>query len=268
MGTPRAALLALAGLAALAGCQELPGQPEPATVGPAPAPAAALAPAPAPEPAPSAHHPHPGVAPIDCPLRKAGLDPSHLKPFEDVAKYIAFLDRPDRATWQKPDEVVAALGLKGDETVVDVGAGSGYFSFRLARAVPRGKVVALDIEPEMVRHVHHQARTMGITNLTAALTTADRAQVPQDADVVFVCDVLHHVENRPAWLGALAGSLRRGARLVVIEFKEGKLPKGPPPEAKIPLHELRGAVFEAGFTPLRQHDELLPYQVFLEFVRP
>ena len=88
---------------------------------------------------------------IDCPLRRAGVDPSQLRPFAEVEKYIAFLDRPDRAAWQRPDEVVAALGLHGDETVLDLGAGSGYFSFRLARAVPRGKVVATDLEPEMIR---------------------------------------------------------------------------------------------------------------------
>ena len=79
---------------------------------------------------------------IDCPLRKAGVDPSGLRPFAEVEKYIAFLDRPDPAAWQKPDGVVTALGLQGNETVFDLGAGSGYFSFKLARAVPRGKVVA------------------------------------------------------------------------------------------------------------------------------
>jgi len=64
----------------------------------------------------------PAHPPIDCPLRKRGLDPAHLRPFEDTAKYIAFLERPDRAAWQKPDAVVAALGLTGKETVIDIGA--------------------------------------------------------------------------------------------------------------------------------------------------
>jgi predicted methyltransferase len=91
-----------------------------------------------------------GEPPIECPLHKQGVDPSHLKPFADVEKYIAFLERPDRAAWQKPDAVVAALGLAGTETVVDLGAGSGYFTFRFARALGAGKVVASDIAPEMI----------------------------------------------------------------------------------------------------------------------
>ena len=61
----------------------------------------------------------------------------------------------------KPDEAVRALALQGNETVFDLGAGSGYFSFKLAQAVPRGKVVAADLEPEMIRHIHHKAMVGG-----------------------------------------------------------------------------------------------------------
>lgn len=71
-----------------------------------------------------AGHEH-GLPGIDCPLRRAGVDPSQLRPFAEVEKYIAFLDRPERDAWQRPDEVVRALELRGDETVYDVGAGSG-----------------------------------------------------------------------------------------------------------------------------------------------
>ena len=79
------------------------------------------------------------LPPIECPLRKAGIDKTKLKPFEEVEKYIKFLERPDRAKWQKPEAVVQALGLKGTETVVDLGSGSGYFTFRLSKAVPKGR---------------------------------------------------------------------------------------------------------------------------------
>ena len=77
------------------------------------------------------------LPPIECPLRKAGIDKTKLKPFEEVGDYISFLEREDRAIWQQPDAVVEALGLAGDEVVADVGAGSGYFTFRLAQVVVR-----------------------------------------------------------------------------------------------------------------------------------
>jgi SAM-dependent methyltransferase len=209
-----------------------------------------------------------GYPPIECPLAKLGGKHAHLRPFEDVEKYIAFLDRPERAVWQRPDAVVAALGLKGSETLVDIGAGSGYFAFRFANALPQGKVVAVDVEPEMVRHMHHKAMTEGIRNVHVVLGKVDDPEVPPDANLVFVCDVLHHVADRAIWLGKLASRLGRGARLVVIEFKEGPLPEGPPESAKIPKAELVRQVTAAGFQLEREQPNLLPYQHFLVFRRP
>ncbi|GMV44499.1 MAG: hypothetical protein AMXMBFR64_62150 [Myxococcales bacterium] len=230
-----------------------------------PGPAAASAP-PAAHAMPLAHDP--ANPPIDCPLRAQGVDPTHLAPFEDVQKYIAFLERPDRAVWQKPDDVVAALGLSGDETVVDVGAGSGYFSFRFARALPRGTVLATDVEPEMVRHIHHTAMTTGVSNLRAVLGKPDDPGVPSDADLVFICDVLHHVPDRSAWLGKVAAQMKRGARLALIEFREGPLPQGPPEAMKIPRAALEKLVSDAGLVLDADEADLLPYQSFLVFRKP
>jgi SAM-dependent methyltransferase len=209
----------------------------------------------------------PAHPPIDCPLRKAGVNPHDLKPFEDVDKYIAFLERADRAAWQKPDEVVAALRLKGTETVVDLGAGSGYFSFRIARALPQGKVIALDVEPEMIRHVHHKAMTEGTPNVQAVFGKTDDPTVPADADLVFMCDVLHHVADRPAWMHKLASEMKPGARLVVVEFKEGDLPEGPPKAAKIPRAEIVEMAIGTGLTLVDEKPALLPYQMFLVFLK-
>jgi SAM-dependent methyltransferase len=217
-----------------------------------------------PPPAEAEHHTADAV-PIDCPLRRAGVNPDHLKPFEDVEKYIAFLEREDRAAWQKPDAVVAALGLRGDEVIADVGAGSGYFTFRLAKAVPLGRVVAIDIEPELVRHVHHKAISEGIDNVTAVLATPDDPGLPDGVDVVFVCDVLHHVADRAGWLGNISGKLAGGARLVLIEFKEGDLPAGPPAALKIPRAEMIALLTDAGLTLVEEQTGLLPYQDFFVF---
>jgi len=207
-------------------------------------------------------------ASIDCPLHAAGVNPAGLKPFEDTEKYIAFLERPDRASWQRPDAVVAALGLKGSETVADIGAGSGYFSFRFAKVLPKGKVLAIDIEPEMVRHVHHKAMTESILNVQAILATPDDPKVPLQADLVFICDVLHHVPNREVWLARLFGEMREGAQLVVVEFKEGKLPEGPPEALKISRAKLVAVLEMTGLVLASEQPKLLPYQTFLVFNKP
>jgi SAM-dependent methyltransferase len=210
-----------------------------------------------------AHDPaHP---PIECPLAKQGIKAAHLRPFEDVEKYIAFLERPDRAAWQRPDAVLKALGLTGDEIVADVGAGSGYFSFRLAQALPRGSVDAIDVEPEMIRHIHHKAMTEGIQNLHVTLGKPDDPGVPSNANLVLVCDVLHHVADRAAWLGKLATEMGRGSRLVLIEFKEGSLPEGPPEGAKIPKAKIISLATQAGLMLDKDDPDLLPYQNFLVF---
>lgn len=217
-------------------------------------------------PGPAVHDP--AHAPIDCPLRRQGIDPTKLRPFEAVEKYIAFLERADRATWQKPDEVVKALGFKGSETVFDLGAGSGYFSFRFAKALPQGKVIAADTEAEMIRHIHHRATDEEVGNLEVKLIQPADPAIPVGVDLVFVCDVLHHVPDRPAWLGKVVAAMEKDARLALIEFKEGDLPEGPPEAMKIPRARILEAVTKAGLALDREHPDLLPYQVFLVFRKP
>jgi SAM-dependent methyltransferase len=210
-----------------------------------------------------AHDPaHPA---IDCPLHKLGVDPLNLRPFDEVEKYIAFLEKPERAIWQKPDEVVRSLGLKGTETLVDVGAGSGYFTFRFARALPQGKVIAADTEAEMIRHIHHRVMRDGIKNIQAVLIKPDDPDINKGADWVLICDVLHHVPDRSAWLGRIASGMKPGARLALIEFKEGKLPEGPPESAKIPHAQLIALASKAGLKLEGEKPTILPYQVFLVF---
>ncbi len=220
---------------------------------------------------PSVHdHAHHGAAaaPIDCPLEKKGVSADSLHPFADTEKYIEFLERPDRAAWQKPDDVVGALHLSGSETLVDVGAGSGYFTFRFAKALPKGKVIAVDVEPEMVRHVHHKVMTEGIENVEAVIADPADPTVDPAADVVFVCDVIHHVQDREAWLRKMFSEMKPGAKLVVVEFKEGNLPQGPPESVKIPKAKLTRLVRDAGFVVKSDDPKLLPYQTFLVFEKP
>jgi SAM-dependent methyltransferase len=207
----------------------------------------------------------PANPPIDCPLRKQGINPQDMKPFADTQKYVEFLERSDRAAWQKPDTIINELHLLGTETIADVGAGSGYFSFRFARALPKGKVFAIDIEPEMLRHIYHKAMAEGVDNIEVIKADFDDPHVPAGADMVFVCDVIHHVKERQVWLKKLSAEMKEGAKLVVIEFKEGDLPEGPPAKLKIPKSQLTDMIEENKFTLDLDKSELLPYQVFLIF---
>ena len=234
------------------------------------APAEPNNPAPAQENAPS-QPPQAGIVhdpmnpPVDCPLRKAGMDPTQMKPFEQIEAYIAFLEKPDRVLWQKPNEVVEALNLKGTERILDLGAGSGYFSFPMAQKVPNGRIFAADVEPEMIRHIHHNAMLKGIQNIEIKLIDAVKPEVPENIDLVFMCDVMHHVANPIEWLKGVVAQLPAGARFALIEFHEGEIPQGPPASVKMPKAKLMEITSAAGLTLEREVTELLPYQSFLIF---
>ena len=205
--------------------------------------------------------------PIDCPLKKQGINMNHMKPFADVEKYIEFLERKDRAIWQKPDATIEAMDLKGTETIADIGAGSGYFSFRFASKLPKGKVIAIDVEPEMVRHIHHKTISEKNKNIEVILASGDDPKVPANVNVVFICDVLHHLNNRAKWLTKLNSELNKGTRLILIEFKEGNLPEGPPEKIKITSKEMISSVSGAGFILIKKNTILLPYQNYFEFIK-
>ena len=207
----------------------------------------------------------PSNPPIDCPLRKQGLDPTKMKPFEQIEAYIQFLDREDRAIWQKPLEVVDAMQLQGNERVLDLGAGSGYFSFPIAQRLTSGRLFAADVEPEMIRHIHHNAMLKGVQNIEVRIIDPQAPQIPENIDVVFMCDVMHHIANPVEWMSGIAKQLPDGAQFHIIEFKQGDIPDGPPEQAKIAPEKLVETAQAAGFQLARRVDGLLPYQYYYVF---
>jgi ubiquinone/menaquinone biosynthesis C-methylase UbiE len=204
-------------------------------------------------------------AAVDCPLRDKGAAHKHKTPFGNTEKYIDFLERQERVAWQKPDAVVEALKLTGDEKIADVGPGSGYFSFRFAPALPRGRFYAIDIDPEMIHHIRHRAMANTIDNVEVILASPDDPQVPKDAEIVFICDVLHHIENQSDWLKKIHGAVKTGTRLILIEYKEGDLPEGPPEWMKMSSQEVTALALGAGFTHVSTDNDLLPYQTMFVF---
>ncbi|MDB4930473.1 MAG: Methyltransferase type 11, partial [Myxococcaceae bacterium] len=163
-------------------------------------------------------------------------DPSthhHPHPFADADRSAQLLDDPSRDEWQRPDEVVRALGLAPSMTVADVGAGTGYFAMRLARAVPQGQVIATDLEPDMVRHLGERARREHLPKLRAVLATPTSSGIRRgEVDAILVVHVWHHVADRAALARDLAAALKHGGRLWVVDFARDA-ERGPPPEMRL-----------------------------------
>jgi ubiquinone/menaquinone biosynthesis C-methylase UbiE len=185
--------------------------------------------------------------------------------FQDTAHWARTFESPERAEWQKPDQVVIALTLKAGQIVVDIGAGTGYFTRRFARAVgPSGKAIGLDIEPGMVDYMKADAKRLDLPNYNAQLVKPNDPELPpRSADVIFFCDVLHHIDDRVAYLRKLKPALKPDGRVVVLDFKRAA-PLGPPASMKIPRERMIEQFKSAGYRVIGEY-QFLPYQYFLEF---
>jgi ubiquinone/menaquinone biosynthesis C-methylase UbiE len=124
-----------------------------------------------------------------------------------------------RDEWQQPARVVETLALRPGDQVADLGAGGGYFTFRLAEAVgPTGRVYAVDVDPGMTQHLAGRARELGVANVEAVLAAEDDPRLPDGAlNLVFTCNTYHHLADRTAYFARLQRDLAPEGRVAVIE---------------------------------------------------
>ncbi len=165
--------------------------------------------------------------------------------------------------WQKPDEVLDALQLAPTAIIADLGAGTGYFSVRIAKRVPQAKVYAVDIEPDMLRYLGERKHEEHLIGLQPVQASADAAHLPELVDLVLVVDTYHHIDNRTAYFAKLRESLRPDGRLAIIDFKVDA-PEGPPPEFRMPPEKVIAELEAAGYKLVATHP-FLPRQYFLVF---
>lgn len=186
---------------------------------------------------------------------------------EDLERYLERLESPERAEWQRPDEVVAALGLAPGGVACDVGAGPGYFTLRLARAVgAAGKVYAIEAEPRMLDVLLSRLERAGLGNVVASLARDGVGLPPEPVDRVLIVNAYHHFDAGVAYLRALGDRLRPGGTLVNVDFHGGELPIGPPPELRVPRERFLAEAESAGLR-LVEEKTFLPYQYFLSLAR-
>jgi ubiquinone/menaquinone biosynthesis C-methylase UbiE len=182
---------------------------------------------------------------------------------EDLTTYLEKLESPERAAWQRPDEVVAALGLRPGQVAADLGAGPGYFTLRLARAVgPSGRVYGIDVEPRMTELLARRAAEAGLGNVHPVLAPDGDGLPPEPCQVVLCVNAFHHFHDGAGTLRRLAGCLAPGGRIALVEFHEGELPVGPPPDHRVTRRQIEAAVSAAGLE-IAAEERFLPYQHFL-----
>lgn len=181
--------------------------------------------------------------------------------FEDADAWAKVFDDPARDAWQQPERIIAALELTPAMTVADIGAGTGYFTVRLAHAVPAGRVIASDVEPDMVRYLKERAVREGLTNIEAVHALPDDPKLPAGGvDRVLVVDVWHHLEDRVAYAERLAVALRPGGRITVVDFKLDAT-VGPPKQHRLApeaiVADLRAAGLGAEVAPIELPEQYI-----------
>jgi predicted methyltransferase len=187
----------------------------------------------------------------------------HDHSFSGAEHWAKVFDDPQRDAWQKPHEVIQALKLKPDSVVADIGAGTGYFAVRFAHMVPKGKVYAVDAEPDMVKYLADRAKRSGLGNLTAVQAQPGDPKLPGKVDLTILVDVYHHIDNREQYFRRLQDSLNPGGRLAIIDFRLDS-PVGPPRAARIAAEKVKAELQGAGYALTEEHT-FLPNQYFLIF---
>jgi len=181
---------------------------------------------------------------------------------------IGWLERNEREREEAPTKAIDALELAPDAVIADIGAGSGYYAFRLAPKVPDGRVIAVDIQPEMIEFLANRAEETGISNVTPHLGEIDDIKLPPASlDAVLMVDAYHEFSHPAEMLTSLFHALKPGGVIYLLEFRgeDDRVPIKPlhkMTEAQARL-ELETAGFR--FVSNRRH---LPWQHFMVFQRP
>ena len=181
---------------------------------------------------------------------------------------IDWLERGNREQEEAPSKAIAAIELAPNAVIADIGAGSGYYSFRISPKIPQGKVVAVDIQPEMLDFLRKKSAELKITNVEPHLGAIDDLKLPAASlDAALMVDAYHEFSHPREMLASLRHALKPGGRIFLLEFR------GEDPNVPIkPLHKMTEAQarleFESAGFKFAGNLRPLPWQHLLVFERP
>ncbi|MEO7109274.1 MAG: methyltransferase domain-containing protein [Polyangiaceae bacterium] len=178
-----------------------------------------------------------------------------------------WLDRANRDETQKPEHVLDVMGVHAGQTVADIGCGSGYFSVHLAKRVGNtGRVLATDLQPEMLALLDKKVQAAHLTNITPILATeADAKLPPSSVDIALFVDVYHELTHPLVTMAQVKASLRSGGKVVLVEYRAEDPNVDIKPDHKTTLVQLKRELAAESFTFVAS-DESLPEQRIVTFV--
>jgi ubiquinone/menaquinone biosynthesis C-methylase UbiE len=200
-----------------------------------------------------------------------GVDPPGTYMGRTLAQPMSYqgadwLDRPDREATEQPEHVLDVLQVRDGQSVADVGCGSGYFTVRIAKRVgPRGRVLASDLQPEMLDLLKKKVTSEKLVNVVPILATESDAKLPKnELDLVLMVDVYHELPKPAQTLAQIRTSLRPDGRVALVEYR-GEDPNVPiKPEHKTTLVQMKKELGANGFV-FQSSDESLPQQRIIVF---
>ncbi len=180
-------------------------------------------------------------------------------PFEEK---IQTYEDENRDIWQQPDRVIDLIGPLEGKTVVDLGASSGYFTFRMLPQA--GKVIAVELDPQFVAFLEEKKSLLPAELQAKFETRQARPDDPMlragEADAILLVSTYVYIDDRVAYFRRLKDKLSPDGKIVIIEFKKKSIPNGPPANEKMPLSEVEQELEAAGYRILATDDQTLAYQ--------
>ena len=180
-----------------------------------------------------------------------------------VKELIERFESDERDAYQQPEKVLEYLGDIEGKTIIDIGAGSGYFSVRLAERGAR--VIAADVDEEFQAFLKKRIEENDLERVeTRKIPYDSPGLLEKEADIVFIVNTYHHIENRSDYFSKVKKGTKTDGSLVIVDFFKSDIPVGPPTEHKIALDQVVHELKEAGYTTFEVIVDLLPYQFIIQ----
>jgi len=200
------------------------------------------------------HHGHSNENP-----KNSANDHMHRSSTDDLIKRF---ESPERDAYQQPEKVMQYLGALKGKTIMDIGAGSGYFSVKLA--AKGAKVIAADVSDEFQTYLKKRIEDQNLRNIELRKIPYDNpALKDSEVDMVLIVNTYHHIDRRAEYFALTKKGLKKNGELVVIDFFKIDVPVGPPTEHKVSMDEVIAELKTAGYSNFKVEVNLLPYQFII-----